>query len=132
MNCFERDICQWIPLKECVWLLTNQFSMCLICVMCNVWSTSVYCAKHYMRLFKLYSAFLKDATMQSHNCGKYFRICANLELMKANQEKLAQMYINQKGPQIPLGLKSTQVSNKQMNCVSRDRSCFPLFWLGKP
>ena len=27
--------------------------------------------------------------MQSHNCAKYFRICANFGLMNAIQEKLA-------------------------------------------
>ena len=41
--------------------------------------------------------FLKAEIMQSHNFAKYVRICANLGLMNANQEKLAHMlYIYQK------------------------------------
>ena len=35
--------------------------------------------------------FIKAAIMQSHDCAKYLRICSNLGLMNANQEKLAQM-----------------------------------------
>ena len=34
-----------------------------------------------------------------------------------------------KGPHIPLSFAPTQFGNKQMDCVSTDRSCFPLVWL---
>ena len=37
------------------------------------------------------SEFLKAAIMESHNCAKYLRICANFGLMNANEEKLAQL-----------------------------------------
>ena len=35
--------------------------------------------------------FLKATIMQSYNCAKYLRICANLRLLNASQEKRAQM-----------------------------------------
>ena len=44
-----------------------------------------------------YAEFLKAAIMQSHNCVKYSRICANFGLMNVKQEKVAQnfMYLAQ-------------------------------------